>query len=135
MQADAAIDIRHASTSLTSQRTESLDISSSDFPNATEDALQSLGSSISLPVELCFDLGDNNVSEGGVGSLQPSHFQTPGPAPETSPGLISSASNSEFEMGLAALASEFMLESEQEIVFLLRHYADNLAPWYVSTLY
>lgn len=33
-------------------------------------------------------------------------------------------------MGLAALASEFMLESEQEIIFLLRHYTDNLAPWY-----
>lgn len=81
-------------------------------------------------MEFHFDLNDNNanVNEAGVGNL-PAQFQTPGQAPEASPGLISSASNSEFEMGLAALASEFMLESEQEIVFLLRHYVDNLAPW------
>ncbi|KAM0251648.1 hypothetical protein ACHAQJ_008108 [Trichoderma viride] len=134
MQADATIEVRHASTSLANRRTESLDISPLDFPKATETALKSLDSPISLPVELCFDLGDNNVSEVGVGGLQPPHFQTSGPAPETSPGLMSSASNSEFEMGLAALASEFMLESEQEIVFLLRHYTDNLAPCLRSTL-
>lgn len=85
---------------------------------------------MSLPVDFHFDLGgNNNVHEAGVGNL-PASFQTSGPAPEASPGLVSSTSNtSEFEMGLAALASEFMLESEQEIVFLLRHYVDNLAPW------
>lgn len=26
--------------------------------------------------------------------------------------------------------SEYMLESEQEILFLLRHFTDNIAPWY-----
>ncbi|RFU75204.1 hypothetical protein TARUN_7038 [Trichoderma arundinaceum] len=127
IHADTAIEARHASTTLTSQRTEPLDIP--PFPKVNETSLQSLETSISVPVELCFDLGNNVVSEMGVGDLQPTHFQTAGPATEASPGLISSASNSEFEMGLAALASEFMLESEQEIVFLLRHYTDNLSPW------
>lgn len=132
---DSTIESRQANTSLATQRTESLDISSLDFNKATETGLQSLDSSISLPVDFHFDLNDNNVNvdEAGVGNL-PAQFHTPGSAPEASPGLISSASNSEFEMGLAALASEFMLESEQEVVFLLRHYVDNLASWYVSTL-
>ncbi|KAL6886049.1 hypothetical protein GGI43DRAFT_426385 [Trichoderma evansii] len=127
---DSTVESRQASTSLAIQRTESLDISSLEFPKATKTGLQSLGSSISLPVDFHFDLNDNNVNvnESGLGNL-PAQFQTPGSVPEASPGLISSASNSEFEMGLAALASEFMLESEQEIVFLIRHYVDNLAPW------
>ncbi|KAH8125930.1 hypothetical protein ACSS6W_007880 [Trichoderma asperelloides] len=127
---DSNIESRQASTSLTIQKTESLDVSSLEFSKATDSGLQGLDSSISLPVDFHFDLADNNVNvkESSVGNL-PAQFKTPGPAPETSPGLISSASNSEFEMGLAALASEFMLESEQEIVFLLRHYVDNLAPW------
>lgn len=134
IQEDSIIESRHGSSSLPFQRTESLEISPLDFPKASETALQNLDSSMSLPVDFHFDLGaNNNVHEVGVGNL-PINFQTSGTAPETSPGLLSSNSNSEFELGLAALASEFMLESEQEIVFLLRHYVDNLAPWYVSTL-
>lgn len=130
---DSLIESRHGSTSFPTQQTESLGISSLGFPKATETTLQNLASSISLPVDFHFGLSDN-VHETGVGNI-PAHFQNPrpGPAPEASPGLLSSGSNSEFEMGLAALASEFMLESEQEIVFLLRHYVDNLASWYVST--
>lgn len=133
IQQDSTIGSRQGSTSLAIQRTESLDISSLDFPKAAETTLQNLDSSISIPVDFHFDLSDSNVHESGVGNL-PAHFQTSGSAPEASPGLLSSASNSEFKMGLAALASEFMFESEQETVFLLRHYVDNLAPWYVSTL-
>ncbi|KAL7784539.1 hypothetical protein V8C37DRAFT_406286 [Trichoderma ceciliae] len=129
IHADTAIEVRRANTALASQRTETLNIPSLNFPKTTEAALQSFDSPTSPLVELCFDLGDNNACEAGMSGLKSSHFQTPAPAPEASPGLISSASNSEFEMGLAALASEFMLESEQEIVFLLRHYTDNLAPW------
>ncbi|KAK4060959.1 hypothetical protein Trihar35433_9884 [Trichoderma harzianum] len=126
---DAFIEIRRTNTVSTSQRSEHLDIPPLDFPKASDDALQSLDSSIPLQVELGFDLGDNHVNEASVVGLQPGHFGAPLPAPEESPGLISSGSTGEFEMGLAALASEFMLESEQEIVFLLRHYTDNLAPW------
>ncbi|UKZ69168.1 uncharacterized protein TrAtP1_010177 [Trichoderma atroviride] len=129
IQEGSIIESRHGSGLLSIQRTESLDISSLNFPKAAETTLQNLDPSMSLPVDFHFDVGDsNNVHETGVGNL-PANFQTSGPAPEVSPGLLSSTSNSEFEMGLAALASEFMLESEQEIVFLLRHYVDNLAPW------
>ncbi|KAH0490063.1 hypothetical protein TgHK011_001548 [Trichoderma gracile] len=60
---------------------------------------------------------------------EPDHFGASGPGPEASPELLSSGSGNDFEIGFAALASEFMLESEQEMVFLLRHYTDNLAPW------
>ncbi|KAL7918266.1 hypothetical protein ACQKWADRAFT_304576 [Trichoderma austrokoningii] len=128
IQEDSIIESRHGSTSFPTQRTESLGISSLDFPKAAETTLQNLDSSISLPVDFHFELGDNNVHETVVGNI-PAHFQNSGPAPEASPGLLSSGSSSEFGMGLAALASEFMLESEQEIIFLLRHYVDNLAPW------
>lgn len=127
---DAVVEIRRNNTVSTSQRPEHLDIPSLDFIKASDDALQSLDSSVPLQVELGFDFGDNHVNEASVVG----HFGAPLPAPEESPGLISSGSTGEFEMGLAALASEFMLESEQEIVFLLRHYTDNLAPWYVSIL-
>ncbi|KAL7966708.1 hypothetical protein HDV63DRAFT_407450 [Trichoderma sp. SZMC 28014] len=129
IQEDSIIESRYGSSLLPIQRTEALEISPLDFPKASETVLQNLHSSMSLPVDFQFDLGgNNNVHEVGVGNL-PINFQNSGTAPETSPGLLSSNSNSEFEMGLAALASEFMLESEQEIVFLLRHYVDNLAPW------
>lgn len=131
---DAVIEIRRTNTVSTSQRPEHLDIPPLDFPKASDDSLQSLDSSIPLQIDLGFDLGDDHVNEASVVGLQPGHFGAPLPAPEESPGLMSSGSTGEFEMGLAALASEFMLESEQEIVFLLRHYTDNLAPWYVPTL-
>ncbi|KAL6861959.1 hypothetical protein J3F83DRAFT_716779 [Trichoderma novae-zelandiae] len=113
----------------TTQRPEPLEIPVLDVSKASDTALQSLDPSLSLPADLVFDLGNGSVSEANVGGLQPGHFGAPGPAPEASPALMSSGSGSEFEMGFAALASEFMLESEQEIVFLLRHYTDNLAPW------
>ncbi|KAL7942064.1 hypothetical protein V8C42DRAFT_333484 [Trichoderma barbatum] len=123
---DAVIEIRRTNTV---SRPEPLNIPPLDFPRATETTLQSLDSSMPLQVELSFDLTESHVDEASIGGLQPAHFGAPIPAPEASPGLMSSGSNGEFEMGLAALASEFMLESEQEIVFLLRHYTDNLAPW------
>ncbi|UKZ78304.1 hypothetical protein TrVFT333_006040 [Trichoderma virens FT-333] len=126
---DAVIEIRRNNTASTGQRPEPLDIPLLDFPKASETTLQSLDSSMPLQVELNFDLGDNNVNDAGVAGLQPAHFGAPIPPSEASPELMSSGSTGEFEMGLAALASEFMLESEQEIVFLLRHYTDNLAPW------
>jgi hypothetical protein len=129
---DSIIESRHGSTTLPIQRTESLDVSSLEFPKTAETTLQNLDSSMSIPVDFHFDLSESHGHDTGVGNL-PAEFQTSGSAPEPSPGLLSSTSNSEFEMGLAALASEFMLESEQEIVFLLRHYVDNLAPWYVPT--
>lgn len=131
---DSVIEIRRTNTVSTSQRLEHLDIPPLGFTKGSNDALQSLDSSIPLQVELGFDLGDNHVNEASVVGLQPGHFGAPLPGPEESPGLMSSGSTGEFEMGLAALASEFMLESEQETVFLLRHYTDNLAPWYVPTL-
>ncbi|EHK18282.1 uncharacterized protein TRIVIDRAFT_225598 [Trichoderma virens Gv29-8] len=129
MSEDAVIEIRRNNTASTGQRLEPLDIPPLDFPKASETTLQSLDSSMPLQVELNFDLGDNNVNDAGVAGLQPAHFGAPIPPSEASPELMSSGSTGEFEMGLAALASEFMLESEQEIVFLLRHYTDNLAPW------
>ncbi|KAL7930199.1 hypothetical protein V8C35DRAFT_313787 [Trichoderma chlorosporum] len=126
---DAIIEFRHHNPVSDSQGPESLDISSLDFPKASETALQSLDSSIPLPVEINFSLGDSNANEASVVGLHSGHFGAPIPTPDESPGLMSSGSTGEFEIGLAALASEFMLESEQEIVFLLRHYTENLAPW------
>ncbi|KAL6821867.1 hypothetical protein J3E69DRAFT_339455 [Trichoderma sp. SZMC 28015] len=122
---DAVIEIRRTNTVSTNERPGHFDIPPLDFPKASDDALQNLDSSMPLQVELDFDLGGSHANEASVVG----HFGAPLPAPEESPGLISSGSTGEFEMGLAALASEFMLESEQEIVFLLRHYTDNLAPW------
>ncbi|OTA04306.1 hypothetical protein A9Z42_0048750 [Trichoderma parareesei] len=95
----------------------------------SETALQNLDTELFLPDNLAFDLGNDDVTDANVGDPQPDHFGASGPGPEVSPKLLSSGSGNDFETGLATLAPEFMLESEQEMVFLLRHYTDNLAPW------
>jgi hypothetical protein len=81
---------------------------------------------------LAFDIENDDISQAHVGDPQPDHFGASGAGPEVSPELLSSGSGNDFGAGLAALASELMLESKQEMVFLLRHYTDNLAPWYVA---
>ncbi|KAK1243208.1 hypothetical protein MKX07_003836 [Trichoderma sp. CBMAI-0711] len=124
--ADAALEIRHTTT--TNQGPEPLGIPVLDFSMESETALQNLDTELFLPDNLAFDLGNDDVTDANVGDPQPDHFGASGPGPEVSPKLLSSGSGNDFETGLATLAPEFMLESEQEMVFLLRHYTDNLAP-------
>jgi hypothetical protein len=45
------------------------------------------------------------------------------------PGLDLSSFVECMDMSIDEFAAEYMIESEQEILFLVRHFADNIASW------